>query len=79
MLSSVYVHRHPHRLPVSQPATPGQIMASSRPRSPTVKPEHAAPSELIAQDQPNMATKFGEASTVFEPSPHEGEHVVCVP
>ena len=55
-------------------------MASSKSlRSSTVKPEHAAPSEPIAQDQPNMATKFGEASTVFEPSPHEGEHVVCVP
>ena len=81
MISSVYVHRHPHRLPVSQPAPLWTIMASSRPRSPSVKPEHPALSEALtsrdlraarrddvrAQDQLNTATNFGEASSVFNP------------
>ena len=50
-------------------------MASSKSlRSPTVKPEHTAPSEPIAQDQLNTATKFGEASTVFySPVPVMGD------
>ena len=58
------------------------MVSSTKPfGSPTVKPEHPASSEPItsrdlrairrdeqrAQDQPNTATNFGEASTVFDP------------